>query len=528
MYDRVFMTKTCLLFVSLALGSSLCGSAFAIETRQLAGTWLVESSSPQGMIPQLIELTPNERGVTGNWQSVTRWPWRYSGAIKEVSIDHDSLSFKVFYGPYPGMVWKGHLQDEDHFVMTLISNAGVPIRTREFHRVSSRELEQAWAQAPRDFITHKLPLPELRDLPSNGLALKPPMGWNSWNTFRETIDDNSVRETADALVSSGMRDAGYVYVSIDDGWQGQRDSKGVLHPNAKFPDMKALANYLHQRGLKFGIYSSPGPETCAGYEGSHGHEIQDARTFANWGVDLIKFDWCSADDIYKTQPEMQAVYQKMGAALQATHRPIVYSLSQYGKFDVGTWARKAGGNLWRTGNDTVSEDRWTAISTRFESDGNREDSAPGGWNDPDMMLVGLGGMTTEEYQTHMTLWAMLAGPLFVGNDLRSMPPEIKEILLNREVIAIDQDALGRQGSRVQKAGDIEVWTKPLADGSTAVAVFNRGEAVTWVPIRWSQLGLAGLHSKRELWTRSQLDEREDGYAVDLPRHGARLFRVGAL
>lgn len=411
--------------------------------------------------------------------------------------------------------------------MTLIGKEGLPVKTRQFRRVSAVELEQARAQAPKNFITHKLPLPELRDLPPNGLALKPPMGWNSWNTFRETINDKEVRETADAMVSSGLRDAGYVYVSIDDGWQGQRDSMGVLHPNSKFPDMNALADYLHQRGLKFGIYSSPGPETCAGYEGSHGHEVQDARTFAGWGVDLIKFDWCSAEDIYKTQPEMQAVYQKMGAALQATHQPIVYSLSQYGKFDVGTWARKVGGNLWRTGNDSVSGNPWAAISGRFVSDGNPQDSGPGGWNDPDMMLIGLGGMTTEEYRTHMTLWAMLAGPLFLGNDVRSMPPEVKDILLNRQVIAIDQDSLGRQGSRVQKSGDIEIWTKPLADGSTAVAIFNQGDAVTSVPIKWSQLGFAGRRSKREFWTGSELNESEDSYTVGLPRHGARIFKVEA-
>lgn len=519
------MKMTRLVLTFLAFGALMSSQAFATEVGQLAGIWLVESNSPQGMIPQVIELDLNEQGLSGDWQSVTHWPWRYSGAIKEVAIDQDSLSFKVFHGTWPGMVWRGHIQDENHFIMTLIGKDNLPIKTRQFRRISTKELAQVQDQAPRDFITQKLPLPEVRDLPSNGLALTPPMGWNSWNVFKETIDDKTVRETANALVSSGLRDAGYVYVSIDDGWQGQRDTMGVLHPNSKFPDMKALADYLHQRGLRFGIYTSPGPETCAGYTGSHGHEVQDARTFAQWGIDLIKFDWCSADDIYKTQAEMQAVYQKMGAALLATHRQIVYSLCQYGEFDVGSWGRKVSGNLWRTGNDSVSGDQWTAISARFDSDGNPQDSGPGGWNDPDMMLIGLGGLTMEEARTHMTLWAMLAGPLFLGNDLRSMTPETKDVLLNHQIIAIDQDPLGVQGKRVQKSGDVETWTKPLSDGSTAVAVFNRGDSKAGIPVQWSQLGLGGRRSKRELWTGDELHTRQDFSVVDIPRHGVRIFRV---
>lgn len=516
-----------LISTALAFGALSTSPVHATEVQQLAGTWLVESNSPQGMIPQLIELDLHKQGMSGSWRSITHWPWRYSGAIKEVAVDHDSLSFKVFYGTTPGMVWRGHIQDENHFVMTWIGQDNLPIKTRHFRRISVTELAQVQALAPRNFITQKLPLPAVRDLPSNGLALTPPMGWNSWNVFKENIDDKTVRETADALVSSGLRDAGYVYVSIDDGWQGQRDPTGVLHPNSKFPDMRALANYLHQRGLKLGIYTSPGPETCAGYMGSHGYEAQDAHTFADWGVDLLKFDWCSAADIYKTQMEMQAVYQKMGAALLETHRPIVYSLCQYGEFDVGAWGRKVGGNLWRTGNDSISGDLWSAISGRFDSDGNAKDSGPGGWNDPDMMLIGLHGITPDESRTHLTLWAMLAGPVFLGNDLRSMPPEISGILLNRQIIAIDQDALGIQGARAQKSNDIETWTKPLADGSTAVAVFNRGNAVTGVTIQWSQLGLAGRRSKRELWTGSELDDLESISIVDIPRHGVRVFRVEA-
>src|SRR5579884_1955950 len=238
---------------------------------------------------------------------------------------------------------------------------------------------------------------------SSQIAATPPMGWNSWNHFAERVTDADVRAAADALVSSGMRDAGYIYVNIDDTWEGQRDANGVIHTNSKFPDMKALADYVHSKGLKLGIYSSPGPKTCAGYEGSYGHEEQDAKTYAAWGIDYLKYDWCGARNIYKDD-EMQAVYQKMGDALQASGRPIVYSLCQYGRQEVWEWGPDVGGNLWRTTGDI--RDSWDSMSKiGFNQDELAPYAAPGHWNDPDMLEIGNGGMTDTEYRTHMSLWS---------------------------------------------------------------------------------------------------------------------------
>ena len=247
-----------------------------------------------------------------------------------------------------------------------------------------------------------------------------------------------------------MRDAGYVYVNIDDGWQGERDEHGNLRPNTKFPDMKGLADYLHGRGLKLGIYTSPGPKSCAGFEGSYGHEEQDARTFAEWGVDYLKYDWCSAGLIYD-DAEMPAVYLKMAEAIRATGRPMVFSICQYGRADVWKWGADAGGNLWRTTGDIA--DRWDVMSTiGFAQDELAPFARPGHWNDPDMLEVGNGHMTAAEYRTHMSLWALLAAPLIAGHDVRSSSPETLSVLTNREVIAIDQDPLGRPGRRVVQRG----------------------------------------------------------------------------
>src|SRR6202790_3023023 len=257
------------------------------------------------------------------------------------------------------------------------------------------------------------------------VAETPPMGWNSWNYFAGKINDAIVRAQADAMVSSGMRDAGYVYINIDDTWEADRDAQGVIRTNSKFPDMKALADYVHGKGLKLGIYSSPGPNTCAGYKGTYGHEEQDARTYAAWGIDYLKYDWCAARNLY-TDEEMQAVYQKMGDALLATGRPIVYSLCQYGRADVWKWGPEVGGNLWRTTGDI--RDAWDSMAKiGFGQNQLSEWAVPGHWNDPDMLEIGNGGMTNTEYRTHMSLWSVLASPLIAGNDLRSMTSEIKEI-----------------------------------------------------------------------------------------------------
>jgi alpha-galactosidase len=269
------------------------------------------------------------------------------------------------------------------------------------------------------------------------------MGWNSWNKFAGKVDDASVRSMADAMVSTGMSKLGYVYINIDDTWEDKRDAEGNIVPNRKFPDMKALADYVHSKGLKIGIYSSPGPKTCAMYEGSFGHEVQDARTYAAWGIDYLKYDLCSARNIYNsTQDDLQGLYQKMGEALEETHRPIVYSLCQYGEADVWKWGTRTGGNLWRTTGDI--RDEWESMDhIGFSQLEIASYTRPGHWNDPDMLEIGNGGMNADEYRTHMTLWSMLAAPLIAGNDLRSMTDETKSILMNADVISIDQDTAAK-------------------------------------------------------------------------------------
>jgi alpha-galactosidase len=331
-----------------------------------------------------------------------------------------------------------------------------------------------------------------------------------------------VREVADAIASNGMKEAGYIYINIDDTWEGKRDDEGVLQTNEKFPDMKALADYVHSKGLKLGIYSSPGPQTCAGFEGSYEHEVQDAKSYAAWGIDYLKYDWCSATRVYKDE-QMAEVYRKMGAALQATGRPIVYSLCQYGRLKVGEWGKDAGGNLWRTTGDI--SDNWKSMSDiGFSQNGSEQYAGVGRWNDPDMLEVGNGGMTDTEYQTHMSLWSMLASPLLAGNDVRSMSPKTLEILTNKEVIAVDQDALGKQGHRVWQQGTNEIWVKPLSGGATAVAAFNRGDAASNVQVKWEDIGLKGKHSARDLWLHKDAPAAAE-LTAEIPSHGVMMMRV---
>jgi alpha-galactosidase len=364
--------------------------------------------------------------------------------------------------------------------------------------------------------------PPLRTVPDNGLAKTPPMGWNSWNLFAGKIDDQTVRTMADALVSSGMRDAGYIYVNIDDTWEGVRDAQGNLQTNHKFPDMKALADYVHSKGLKLGIYSSPGPRTCAGYPASYGHEEQDAKTFASWDIDYLKYDWCSARNIYKNEA-LQPVYQKMGAALESTGRPIVYSLCEYGWGSVEKWGPEVGGNLWRTTGDI--RDEWSSMIGNVEQQVPTAPYAgPGHWNDPDMLEVGNGHMTDDEYRTHMSLWALTASPLLAGNDVRSMTAATKAILLNKEVIAIDQDPLGKQASPVKK-GDVETWIKPLADGSVAVGVVNLGATATDATVHLNDLHLAGVKKADDLWAHKEVKFAGGAYSASVPSHGVLLLRV---
>jgi alpha-galactosidase len=354
------------------------------------------------------------------------------------------------------------------------------------------------------------------------LAATPPMGWNSWNHFAERIDDKMVRETADALVSTGLKDAGYIYLNIDDTWEGDRDANGVIHPNAKFPDMKALADYVHSKGLKLGIYSSPGPKTCAGFEGSLGREEHDAQTYAQWGIDYLKYDWCQQPP--SNVEEMKNAYTKMHDALKKTGRPIVLSLCEYGWNKVWGWGPSVGGNLWRTTGDI--SDRYSVMAEiGFNQNGLETFAGPGHWNDPDMLEVGNGGMNEDEYRTHFSLWAMLAAPLIAGNDLTKMTPYTVEILTNREVIAVDQDPAGKQGFRIAQEGPFEVWMKPMADGSRVVGLFNRQRSVEQMTVNFSQIGIHGVATVRDLWLKKDLGTFEDKYSAYVPSHGVVLVKI---
>lgn len=369
----------------------------------------------------------------------------------------------------------------------------------------------------------KIDLPQIRDLPFNGLAKTPPMGWNSWNKFQTHIDDTTVRAIADAIVTSGMKEAGYQYVIIDDGWQGARDSDGTLSPNPNFPDMKALAAYVHSKGLKIGIYSSPGPRTCGGFEGSYGHEEQDARMYASWGMDYLKYDWCSASRVWK-DADMRAVYQKMGEALSKTGRPIAYALCQYGRAEVQTWGPHVAANLWRTTAD-IRDQYDSMLNIGFAQSRLSEFAGPGHWNDPDMLEIGNGGMSTDEYKTHFSLWAMVAAPLISGNDLQTMTPDIKDILANSEVIAVDQDALGAGGKEVYSAGAMKVWSKPLASGDVVVAVFNTAGESIRAMLSITRLGLSGKYSARDLWTHEEMGALPEDFSVTVPVHGVAMLRL---
>jgi alpha-galactosidase len=393
-------------------------------------------------------------------------------------------------------------------------------------------------------------------------ASTPPMGWNSWNHFGRNVSDADVRAAADALVSSGMKDAGYVYVNIDDGWQGTRDSNGNIRGNDKFPDIKALADYVHSRGLKLGIYSSPGPKTCANFEGSYGHEEQDAHVYAAWGVDFLKYDLCSyrlvlaeqAEGLSAKQKEtlrqaagdprnqmavlsrmlqayspgqivmMKAAYEKMHLALEQTGRPIFYSLCQYGLGDVWQWGASVGGNAWRTTGDI--RDSYSSMSSiGFGQLGIAQFAGPGHWNDPDMLEIGNGGMTVEEYRAHMSLWSLLAAPLLAGNDLSKMTPETLSILTNREVIAVDQDRLGKQAERVWASKANEIWMKPLSSGAVAVGLFNRGGEPGPITVNFADLGLHRSVKVRDLWMAKDLGRLRTSYTVSVPPHGVVMLKL---
>ncbi len=368
------------------------------------------------------------------------------------------------------------------------------------------------------------------------LALTPPMGWNSWNVWGTNVDDAKIRAAADSLVATGLADAGYGYVNVDDAWQSpERAPDGEIRSNERFPDMAALASAVHARGLRFGLYSSPGPKTCGGYTGSYGHEAQDAGTYAKWGVDYLKYDWCSYGSIAPNpdRAALEAPYRLMSAALRSSGRDIVHSLCQYGMGDVSQWGKSAGGHLWRTTGDIT--DSWSSMAgIGFAQGGNSRHAGPGAWNDPDMLVLGRVGwgdphpsrLKPNEAITHMTLWSLLAAPLLIGCDLTKLDPFTRDLLTNPEVVEIDQDALGRAATPVKREGTTEVWTRPLAGGATAVGLFNRGLSGTRVSVSARELGVSPGSGLRNVWTRKDEGRIGATLARAVPAHGALLFRIG--
>ena len=387
-----------------------------------------------------------------------------------------------------------------------------------------------------------LAAPAARAQKFEGLAPTPPMGWNSWNRFGCDVDEELIRETADAMVASGMRDAGYEYVVIDDCWHGERDEQGFLRPDPeRFPSgMKALADSVHARGLKLGIYSDAGWKTCGGRPGSRGREYQDAATFAAWGVDYLKYDWCDTEGL-----AARGAYLTMREALRAAGRPVVFSICEWGDNRPWEWAPEIG-HLWRTTGDiTACFDcvvdhgtwkSWGVLQILDKQDGLRAHAGPDRWNDPDMLEVG-NGMTVAEDRAHFSLWAMLAAPLIAGNDLCDMTPETAAILAHRDVIAVDQDPLGVQGFRHRKSGELEVWARPLAGGDWAVVFLNRGTEPLAVRFDWqaeaiedtrSQRRLdaaAATYAIRDLWAGAGRGDTGAPFEAEVPPHDVIMLRL---
>ena len=497
-------------------------AAFAVGQTNITGYWDFQAprtaNNDSTYRQTFFELKQDGETITGRMNPNG---WREM-PISEGTYHNGALHF-VISTPRANaapnrIVYEGTLGQDGKFAFASIAANGT--RTPgELVRVSKEAALPPARIAP----------PALHDVPDNGLARTPPMGWNSWNRFKGQITDADVRGMADAMVSTGMAKAGYRYINIDDTWEGQsRDANGNITTNRKFPDMKALADYVHSKGLKLGIYSSPGPQTCAGYEGSYGHEEQDAKTYAAWGIDYLKYDWCEARNIYKDDEE-QAVYQKMGDALRKSGRAIVFSLCQYGHDDVWKWGSKVGGNLWRTTGDI--SDRWASLNLiGFGTQNNvtqleiAQYAKPGHFNDPDMLEIGNGGMTADEYRLHMSVWSLLAAPLLAGNDLRTMTDETKSILMNDEVIAVDQD----KAVNPVRAVTPDVWARTLADGSMAVGLINRGDAPASVTVTWKSLGIAGKKMQaRDLWVHKAVAVSPDGYTATVPTHGIVMLKVSA-
>ncbi len=387
------------------------------------------------------------------------------------------------------------------------------------------------------------------------LALTPHMGWNSWYVWENHVTDKIMRDAADAMVSSGMIDHGYMYINIDDCWAPKpgsadstlnvepRDKNGMINSNKRFPDMKALTDYIHLKGLKAGIYSSPGPLTCAGHVGSYGHEEQDAERFAQWGFDFLKYDWCSYGDIAgkETLPDLKEPYILIGKILKKQKRDIVLNLCQYGMGSVWKWGKEVGGQSWRTAGDLGGS--FEGIGTALFRDGfdiySRDSldlyAGPGGWNDPDYLLLGFLSnwkgktvptpLSPDEQYTQVSLWSIVAAPLIFSGDITRLDDFTLSLLTNDEVIEVDQDPLGKPGHRVSKAGDAEVWARQMEDGSYAVGLFNRNKNAVNVTADWTDIGLNGRQRVRDLWRQKEMGEFKDKFTSSVPGHGVVLIRI---
>jgi len=387
------------------------------------------------------------------------------------------------------------------------------------------------------------------------LALTPHMGWNSWYVWENRVTDEIMRAAADAMVASGMIDHGYMYVNIDDCWSVRpdakdpsllgeaRDARGMVNSNGRFPDMQALTGYIHAKGLKAGIYTSPGPLTCAGHVAAWQHEELDVRRFVEWGYDFLKYDWCSYNGVAKDKSveELQKPYRLVSGILAAQPRDIVLNLCQYGMGNVWEWGAAVGGNSWRTAGDLGGS--FEGIPAALFRDGFDVYSAnelhryggPGHWNDPDYLLLGYlsdwkGGtaptpLTPNEQYTHVSLWALVAAPLIFSGDITRLDAFTLGLLTNDEVIDVDQDALGKPGKRVSKAGDIEVWVREMEDGSRAVGLFNRGAGLAVITASWADLGVSGPQRVRDLWRQKDLGVVEDAFTAYVARHGVVMIRL---
>ena len=384
----------------------------------------------------------------------------------------------------------------------------------------------------------------------DALALTPPLGWNSWNAWGNTVTAERVKASADGMVKSGLHRQGYTYINIDDVWEGGlrrpgphdqtagRDANGDPTTNENFPDMKGLVDYIHSLGLKAGIYSSPGPRTCQGLAATYQHEEQDARAYARWGFDYLKYDWCSYSGIAPapnpTIEDRKKPYKMMGDILKKLDRDVIFSICQYGAGNVWEWGNEVGGHLWRMTGDI--RDDWPSMSgIGFQQTGREQYSGPGGWNDTDMLVVGMVGwsqgsrptnLTPEEQITHMSLWSLQAAPLLIGADLSKIDEWTTNILGNREVLAVNQDVLGKAAARKMSDGWVEVWARPLEDGTVAVGLFNRSPETATVTAQFSDLGLSGSQPVRDLWQQKDLGRVQNEFSASVPRHGAVLVKIG--